>query len=97
MTAQKLAVPVLALTCLGLGIFAYSEHTARVAAETRLNALQAENEDRASSPETPVPLPPPEAATGPVPLPSDASGEPMAAPYAEARSVPAAPTGPARN
>lgn len=97
MPVQKLAVPVLALACLGLGIFAYSEHTARVAAETRLSALQADATDRASSPEAPVSLPTPEPATGPVPLPADASSEPVAATYAEARPAPAAPGSPARN
>ena len=97
MTPQKLAVPVLALACLGLGIFAYSEHTARIAAENRLSALQADNEDRESSAEAPVSLPTPEPATGPVPLPVDAAGEPMAVTYAEARPAPGPNAGPARN
>lgn len=42
-TPQRVSLSVLSLACLGLGIFAYSEHLARLAAEERLSSAQAEN------------------------------------------------------
>lgn len=94
MPAQKLAVPVLSLLVLGLGVFGYSEYTARMVAEERLRAFQ----QQAATADAPVSLPAPESATGPLPLPTDNADEPMAVTFAEARPMPAAPLpGPPRN
>ena len=89
MTPQKLAVPVLALLCLGLGIFAYSEHTARAAAENRLSVLQAERENHvAADLDPPAPAPTVEPATEPAPSPADIATGPVAATAIESRPGP---------
>jgi hypothetical protein len=69
-TPQRLLVPVLALACLGLGIYAYSERMARVASEDRLYSAQAENARLATQAATATVFPAP--ATGPVPSSAEA-------------------------
>jgi hypothetical protein len=92
---HKIAAPALAVACLGLGVFAYREHLARVAAEERLLAAQAENTRQAAfnattqteSPVQNISVGPdeselPRPSTGPVPMPTTDRRGPTPSPQA---------------
>lgn len=59
-TPRRFAIPVLTLLLLGLGVFGYSEYTARIAAEDRLSILQQELARRQTpaAEKTPAPVVP---------------------------------------
>lgn len=90
MPPQKFAVTTLALSCVGLGIYAYSERTARLAAEDRLYTAQAENARLTTAQATP-------AAVLPAPaLDSSALPMPLTVPSATGVTPAAAMPGPGR-
>lgn len=86
-TPQRLIVSTLSLTSLGLGIFAYSEHTARLAAEARLLAASAEDDRSSTVAAAPVPdaEPAPESVP-PVPDAAEAQASAVQAPPTEVRT-----------
>ncbi len=88
-TPRRFAIPVLTLLILGLGVFGYSEYTARIAAEQRASRLEQELARRPTTPavaKSPEPVAP---AAEPAPAPVEAVPEQaVPVPTATAQALP---------
>lgn len=92
-TPQRLTILILALGCLGLGFFGYSEHAARRAAEEQLRALQQTTRPvprQATEPSPAVVV----ATESPVIAPENSSPEPVAETTPTATPARGGPRGP---